>query len=141
MTDEESKAMEKKKVYLNSYRSMCRKLQSLEEQLETLREAEQAAKIQTLSDMPKGSKQSDLSDYIVKLDRILTKIIRQRRECMERMIEIEDRIAEVDDGTEASILHKRYIELKQWEQICVEIDYSWMQTHRLHSKALQDIMI
>ena len=42
------------------------------------------------------------------------------------------------DGIEADIFRKRYLELKTWEQICVDLDYSWRQTHRLHSKALSD---
>jgi DNA repair exonuclease SbcCD ATPase subunit len=132
---------EKKKEYLNSYKNLCRKLQSLEEQLQSLREVEQSAKIQQLSDMPHGSKQSDLSDYILKLESILSKIARTKRECMDKKLEIENRIADVPNGIQSSILHKRYIEFKPWEQICVEIDYSWRQTHNLHSKALSNFNI
>lgn len=132
---------EKKKEYLNSYKNLCRKLQSLEEQLQSLREVEMSAKIQKLSDMPKGSKQSDLSDVMVKEEVLFTKIIRMRSECMERKIDIENQIADMPNGVESSILHKRYIEFKNWEQICVEVDYSWRQTHNLHSKALNDFKI
>ena len=129
---------EKKKEYLNSYKKLCQKLKSLEEQLQSLREVEQSAKIQQLSDMPHGSKQSDLSDYMVKLDVVFTKIIRTRDECIKRKLEIENCIADMVDGLESAILHKRYIELKTWAQICVEINYSWRQTHYLHSKALSN---
>lgn len=129
---------EKKKEYLNSYKNLCRKLKSLEKQLESIREVEQSAKIQQLSDMPHGNKQSDLSDYMVKLDEILTKVYKARQDCINRKLDIEIKIAEMEDGTESLILHKRYIELKQWEQICVEIGYSWKQTHRLHSRSLEN---
>lgn len=129
---------EQKKEYLNSYKNLCRKLKSLEEQLQSLREVEQSAKIQELSDMPRGGKQKDLSDYIVKLDRVLSKLIRTKQERLDRKLEIESRIADIVDGIEADILRKRYIEFKTWEQICVEIDYCWKQTHRLHSKALSN---
>jgi DNA primase len=130
---------EQKKEYLNSYKNLCKKLRSLEEQLLSLKETEQAAKIQTLSDMPHGSKQTDLSDYIVRIDVIFTKIIQLRAECIQRKLDIETRIADMSDGIESLILHKRYIEFKTWEQICVEIDYSWKQTHRLHSNALSNL--
>lgn len=132
---------EQKKEFLNSYKNLCRKLKSLEEQLESLREVEQSAKIQQLSDMPRGGKQSDLSDYMVKLDKILTKVNRAKQECLDRKLDIENRIADMTNGIESAILHKRYIELKNWEQICVEINYSWKQTHRMHSLALSNFIL
>jgi len=125
-----------KKEYLNSYKKLCNKLKSLEEQLQSLREVEQSAKIQSISDMPKGSKQTDLSDVMVKIEVVYTKIIRLRAECLERKLEIESRIADMKNGIEADILRKRYIEFRQWEQICIDVGYSWKQTHRLHSRAL-----
>ena len=132
---------DKKKEYLKSYKNLCAKLKSLENQLQSLRELEKSAKIQKLSDMPKGTKQMDLSDYIVKIEEVYTKIVRLRAECLERRLEIESRIAEMGNGIEADILRKRYIEFKPWEQICIEIGYSWMQTHRLHSRALADFIL
>lgn len=132
---------DKKKEYLNSYKTLCRKLNSLEEQLQSLREVEQSAKIQSISDMPKGSKQTDLSDYMVKIEVVFTKIVRARTECLNRKLEIESCIADMPDGIEADILRKRYIEFKTWEQICVEIEYSWRQTHRFHSDALHSFSL
>ncbi len=129
---------EEKKEYLCSYKSLCRKLQSLEEQLCSLRETEQSAKAQRLSDMPKGGRQTDLSDAMVRMEVIFTKVVRERGQCMKRKLEIENRISDMGDGIEGSLLHKRYIEFKTWEQICEEIGYSWRQTHRLHGKALSN---
>lgn len=127
---------EKKQEYLCSYENLCKKLQSLEEQLLSIREVGQSAKAQSISDMPKGFKQLDLSDYMVKLEMVFTKINRTRTKCLERKLEIENHIADMTDGVESAILHKRYIEFKTWEQICIEMDYSCRQTHRLHSRAL-----
>ena len=130
-----------KKEYLNRYKDLCKKLKSLEDQLQSLREVEQSAKIQQLSDMPKGGKQTDLSDVMVSLEVVFTKIIRTRAECLYKKLEIESRIADMGDGIEADILRKRYLEFKPWEQICVEIGYSWRQTHYLHSRALSNLNI
>lgn len=132
---------ERKKEYLNSYKNLCRKLKSLEDQLQSLREVEQSAKIQQLSDMPKGGKQTDLSDVMVSLEVVFTKIIRARAECLKMKLEIESNIADMEDGVEADILRKRYLEFKTWEQICVEIGYSWRQTHYIHSRALSNFNI
>lgn len=132
---------EQKKEYLKSYKHLCDKLKSLEEQLQSLREVEQSAKIQQLTDMPKSHKQTDLSDIMVQIEVLFTKIVQKRAECMKRKLEIESCIADIQYGIEADILRKRYIEFKTWEQICVEIEYSWMQTHRLHSKALNNLKL
>lgn len=126
---------------MNRYKDLCKKLKSLEDQLQSLREVEQSAKIQQLSDMPKGGKQTDLSDVMVKLEVVFTKIIRTRAECLDKKLEIESRIADMGDGIEADILRKRYLEFKTWEQICVEIGYSWRQTHYIHSNALSNFKI
>lgn len=132
---------ESKKDYLNEYKNLCYKLKSLEEQLQSLRVVNEAAKIQTISDMPKGNKQSDLSDYICKIERLEEKIRVKKMECDTRRIEIEDHISEMKNGLECDVLRKRYIEFKSWENICIEINYSWRQTHYIHSKALKNINI
>lgn len=132
----EKELNEQKKEYLNSYKNLCRKLQSLEEQLQSLKEIGQTAKIQELSDMPRGNKQQDLSDYMVMVDELERKIQSKRENCIERKLEIEACIANVENGIESMILHKRYIKLKPWEQICIEVNYGWRQTHKIHSRAL-----
>jgi len=132
---------EKKKEYLNSYKKLCNKLKSLEDQLQSLRETEESAKIPSISDMPKAHNQTDLSDVMVRIEEVYTKIVRLRAVCIKRKLEIEDRIADMPDGIEADILRKRYIEFKPWEQICIEIGYSSRQTHYLHSRALSNFNI
>lgn len=129
---------DKKKEYLNSYKNLCNKLKSLEDQLQSLRETEESAKIPSISDMPKAHNQTDLSDVMVRIEEVYTKIVRLRAECIKRKLEIEDKIADMPDGIEADILRKRYLEFKSWEEICVELNYSWRQTHRLHSNALSN---
>lgn len=48
-------------------------------------------------------------------------------------------IDELDNSLDRCILRARYIECKAWEQICVELSYSWRQIHRLHSNILNKI--
>ena len=47
-------------------------------------------------------------------------------------------IEKLDDNVEKLILYKRYFENKTFEQISVELNYSWRHIHRLHSSALQN---
>lgn len=42
-------------------------------------------------------------------------------------------------GVEGEVLYERYINLRHWEEICVLIHYSWVQTHEYHKRALRII--
>ena len=48
-------------------------------------------------------------------------------------------IERVNDCTLRKLLIKRYLQFKTWEQIAVEMNYSWRQIVRLHGKALQKV--
>lgn len=136
MEMQDKDVLEEKKEYLKQYKKIYYKIKSLEEQKKSLMESMRSAQSIEYSDMPKGNKQSDLSDYIVKLDNLINTIDRKRRELEHRRIDIECSIIKMEDGIECDLLRKKYIELKPWEAICMEMDYSWRQIHRYHSSAL-----
>jgi len=123
-----------------SYKSLCYKVKSLEEQLQGIRETEEKPKPQKLSDMPKAHRQSDLSDIMVKEEVLFTNILIARNECMNRRLEIEDVILRIPEGKESMVVRKKYLEYKGWEQIAEEVDCSNRNVHRIHSKALKIIV-
>lgn len=139
MTEKEQN--EKKKEYLNRYKNAVRKYESLVDQEYALRQEMEGAKPIEYSDMPKGNKQTDLSDYMVRLDKVLTKIQARKDEMQNIRLEIEEKIADLPDGLQSKVLYLRYISFKSWEDICIEIGYSWRQTHNIHSKALANLKI
>ena len=132
---------EKKMEYLNRYRQAVRKYNSLQEQEKQLRSQMDGPKAIEYTDMPKAHKQTDLSDYIVRLERILTRIANEKNEMQKIQLEIEEKIIDVMDGEQSRILYLRYIQFMKWEDICVEMGYSWRQVHNIHSKALNDLKI
>ena len=132
---------EKKKEYLNRYRQAVRKYNSLQEQEKQLRSQMDGPKAIEYSDMPKAHKQPDLSDYMVRLERILDRIANEKNEMQKIQLEIEEKIIDVMDGEQSRILYLRYIQFMKWEDICVEMGYSWRQIHNIHSKALNDLKI
>ena len=132
---------EKKKEYLNRYRQAVRKYNSLQEQEKQLRSQMDGPKAIEYTDIPKAHKQTDLSDYIVRLERILTRIANEKNEMQKIQLEIEEKIIDVMDGEQSRILYLRYIQFMKWEDICVEMGYSWRQVHNIHSKALNDLKI
>ena len=133
---------EEKKKYLNGYRNVCLKIADLQEQLESLRLAEQQAKGQQLSDMPKGGhRQQDLSDVIIRIETLKDRIDKEIVKSIKQRLEIENTILAVEESKERTLLRLRYIEILKWEEICVKMKYSWKQIHRLHAKALERIDI
>lgn len=128
---------EKKKEYLNGYRKKTRKIESLEEQKKSILADMRNAKAIEYSDMPKGAgKQSDLSDYIVKLEGLIERIEETKDQKNQMRIAIEEIIIGMENGIECDILRKRYIEMKEWDIIANELNYSKMQVYRIHGKAL-----
>ena len=53
--------------------------------------------------------------------------------------EIIGAIQKVNDSTLRALLTARYVNYKTWEQIAVELNYSYMHVCRLHGKALVKI--
>ena len=56
------------------------------------------------------------------------------------MLQIEVAI-ETLDPTARMLLRYRYMDGLKWEEVCVRMNYSWMQTHRIHANALNQLSI
>lgn len=129
---------EVKKEFLRQYRNIVLQIKDLQDQERSLREISMTAKVQQLSDMPKGSTvKSDLSDVLVRYERVQKKIQGKLYEAMEKRLEIEDAILNVPDAKAAAVLRLRYIEMNKWEKIASRLGYSVKQVHRIHAKGLE----
>ena len=58
---------------------------------------------------------------------------------IDERVRIETAIAKLSDPVECAILGYKYIDGLTWEQLCVKINYSWRQIHRIHASALKNI--
>lgn len=131
-----------KKEYLNEYKRITLKIISLAEQEATIRAEMESAKNQEISDMPRGGGgKSDLSDYMVRLERIQQKISQKRAELRIRHLEIEEKIINIQDGQQSEVIRLRYLELLGWKEIRSKLDVSERQVYILHGEALQEIEI
>ena len=81
-----------------------------------------------------------------KTEEILAKIVDLENEIdadIDRLVAIRDGIKTiieaVEDDREKLLLQYRYLDGKTFEKIAVEMNYSWRQIHRLHSKALTNL--
>ena len=91
--------------------------------------------------MPRGSEQSDLSNYIVKLDEMIEELKNERLERAKLRQRIERDIRALDNEDEQEVLRLRYIKGLKWEEVAVEMGYTYRRTLQIHGKALQNFKI
>lgn len=132
---------EKRVEYLKTYRNLCIKINSLQEQKDSIIEEMVNVRSQNYDGMPRSGKQCDLSDHMVRLENILKSIDTAKAECLAIKISIESSILKMKNGLESALLHKRYILFKSWDTISKELGYERTQVYRIHGKALQHIDI
>lgn len=132
---------EQKKEYLRSYRAAVKREERILEDIQELRASKAFPAAISYGGMPKGSNQSDLSDYIEALDRMIESLKAERLEKIRRREKIEKAIKDMQDDNEREVLRLRYIDGKKWEEICIEMGYSWRQIHYIHSRALYNLKI
>lgn len=132
---------EAKKEYLRGYLRACRRIDNLKEQLESLREVEQSAKSQQLSDMPRGggSGQQDLSVLMTRLEELRAKINDAMAESNKIKLEIEETLWTLKNTEEAKVLRLRYIYFMKWEEIAKNTGYSERQARRIHKRAINNL--
>lgn len=131
---------EEKKEYLLRYKVIKKRIRNLKEQLISLRQVEESAKIQQLSDMPKGSsRQKDLSDLMVRIEELQEKINDEIVKSLKIKVGIEESILNIKDEDESAVLRMRYIELMDWIRISHEMKYSKRHTLRIHDNALKNL--
>lgn len=128
---------EEKKDYLREYQNACIRILNLQEQLEEIQEAARSVEGRQLSHMPKGkNRKRDLSDLLVRIEALQEKIDEAIHNSIERCVEIEHAIMDMDDAREAMVLRLRYIKFMKWEEMQEEMCYSVKQIQRIHEKAI-----
>ncbi|MGO5053251.1 DUF1492 domain-containing protein [Lachnospiraceae bacterium LCP25S3_G4] len=87
-------------------------------------------------DMPHSNSIKDLSDYMVKLDEMLSDLIKAKYDRITVYTEVRKQIELMNDEKLQEILELKYINGMKFEEICNEIGCSLRHVHRLHGKAL-----
>ena len=76
----------------------------------------------------------------LRLNEINTNYERQGEKLLDAMTEVERLIERLDDPKARELMRCRYLDGMDWEDVCEAINYSWSQTHRIHGKALNDLL-
>lgn len=129
------------KERLKRYRHIKEETRQIKDLLEELEARVYGLQSQELSDLPRahtaksGSAQERAADSSMQLrERYRAKL----EELAEEQLAIEEAI-EALEPTQRQMLRYKYIEGMTWEEVCVAMNYSWRQVHRLHAKALKQL--
>jgi hypothetical protein len=125
------------KEYLLRYKWAKREAQDIELRITQLRLRYGAPSAINYSDMPKAHGSSDLSDYMVQLERLTDYLFEKYQKCIGIETDIYMRLDEMTDQTEREVLRYRYIDGLTWEQIGERMSYSRRNITRIHGRALQ----
>lgn len=131
---------EAKKAFLRRYQDAVKTEKSIEDEIRELR-ANAMMHSQNMDGMPRGSTQSDLSDYAAKFDEMLSEL----RDEIDRKWKIRREIIKVieklPNESEKAVLRLRYINGKKWEQIALDLNYGYQHVHKIHGRALAHLEI
>ena len=128
METEIQKENEEKKEYLKSYRRAVKREKDILDEIQRLR-ADKMFPSVTNDGMPKGSNQSDLSDYIAILDEQIELLKAERLEKARCYQKIERQIKQMENEDEQEVLRLRYITGLKWEEVAARMSYSWKHIH------------
>ena len=84
----------------------------------------------------KGDKITDTIAKIMELEELVNDDIDK---LTEYKLQARELIEGLENNVEKIVLYKRYFECKPFEQIAMECNYSWRQTHRIHGNALRNL--
>lgn len=128
---------EKKKAFLRRYRECERREQEILEEIQRLR-MDQMFPSMVNDGMPKGSQQSDLSDYVAAIERQIGRLKRERLKKIRTREQIDLAIRRMENPDEQRVLRLRYLCGLNWKEIGEKMGYNERQPQRIHGSALNN---
>lgn len=126
---------EEKKEYLKRYHAAVLAEKEIQEEIDQLR-MDKMFPGMIQDGMPHGSSCGDLSAYAVQLEELMDNLKAQMEQRIRLRKEITQKIEEMPDETEKTVLRLRYIRWLKWEQIAERMGYSLRNITKIHGKAL-----
>lgn len=132
---------QEKKRKLQEYAFLLAHQKNLELELEELRQKYASASVNIGDGMPHSHNASDLSDYVVKLEKLMKKLTKSKVECVKAREAIESAITSLTDPRERTLMYLRYVRCLQWDDVALELKYEIRQIFRIHGTALKHIVL
>lgn len=131
---------ERKKEFLKRYQKAVRREQDILDEIQRLR-ADKMFPSVCNDGMPRGSSQTDLSDYVAEIDAAIEELKEERLEKIKIYREIEMRIRRMKNEDEQEVLRLKYIKGMNLEIVAERMDYSYRTILDIHGKALKNFEI
>lgn len=127
------------KERLRHYRDIKKESEQLRQSLEEIETVLFYPKTQRLTGMPSNpSEENYMEDLAIRHIGLQALYKDKLAELEAEQIAIEKAIDALDPMARM-LLRYRYISGLSWEEVCVKMNYSWRQTHRLHGEALNKL--
>lgn len=124
------------KQWLNRARRIDREIRTLEEVITSTRERLESVTQSYSGDGAQSSKDPHKFDRLVELESLVNEKINEQ---IQIKTEILEAISQIRDRRQRIVLTEYYLNMKTWEQVAVEINYSWRQVMNIHGRALQEM--
>lgn len=124
------------KQYMNRVRRVDKEIQALENLLLRTRDSLENTTQKYDSDGSQSTKEPHKFDKLVELELL----IRQKTtEQVQMKLETLETVSRLKDRRQRIALTEHYLNMKTWEQVAVEMNYSWRQVMNIHGHALQEV--
>ena len=138
---ETEKLREQIKRKLHNYNNVRWECKQVADRLAELETTATSPRVQALDGMPHGTGGGDaMTGIVAELVKLQEKYKDKLHQLNATLFEVEDMIDRLGDPVERRLMRCRYIDGLTWEEVCVEMNYSWRQTHRIHGTALDKLV-
>lgn len=124
------------KQYLNRVRRIDKEISALLRLVQKTRESLENITQNYDSDGAQATKNPHKYDRLVELESLVDQKIDEQ---IQMKADILCTIMQLDDRRQRLVLMEYYIEMKTWEQVAVDLNYSYMHVTRIHGYALKDV--
>ena len=124
------------KQYLNRVRRIDKEIEALLRLVQRTRESLETTTQNYNSDGAQSTKNPHKYDRLVELESLVDAKIDEQ---ISMKAEILATIMQLRDRRQRLVVMEYYVEMKTFEEVAVDIHYSWKQTHRIHARALKAV--
>lgn len=125
------------KEYLNRIRNQSYVLKQTEHELAEIRSDILSLRGSSLDEHVSGSKNSDIADKYIRLEKYMERVNAEWDRLIDLRMEAKSLILGLPDQQQQGVLYARYINGKRWEDIALEMHFSWRGIFNLHGQALR----
>ena len=127
------------KEYLNQVRNLESKMKMLKEEIDTLREmVVSTGAVQQQERVMSSGAQDKMAETICKINEKEDDWNNLMREFALARAEVIISIQKLNNTDYEQILYKRYCQSKKWEEIAMEMNYSYRWILKVHGRALEE---